>query len=154
MSTVTGGVVSIEDGLKKPEEYAPARKVRVELHFDVAEDLDAQAVIRAVSDLAQEEVTRQLGAPKGKPGRPPAKASIPEVAPAPEPAPAMEQKVEADKGVTDQELTAACARHNDKIKNPPAIRELAKKHGSVSGRAGEIPAGSRKLFLAELSALT
>jgi len=59
--SVTGGVVSVEDGTKKPEEYAPPRKVRVELHFDVPEGEDADAHIGAVSALASAHVVSLLG---------------------------------------------------------------------------------------------
>jgi hypothetical protein len=59
--TVTGGVVSVEDGIKKSEEYAPARKVRVELHFDVPTGEDADAHIAGVSNLAQKHLAMILG---------------------------------------------------------------------------------------------
>lgn len=59
--TITGGLVSIEDGVKKAEEYAPPRKVRVELKFDVAEGQDAEAITRGVSAMASNQVAELLG---------------------------------------------------------------------------------------------
>ncbi len=60
MTKITGGVVSIEDGTKKAEEYAPARKVRVELHFDVPEDASPQEALTIVSAAADEQVKKLL----------------------------------------------------------------------------------------------
>lgn len=57
---ITGGIVSIEDGVKAKEEFAPARKVRVELHFDVPEGADHQAHIDGVSALAHAKVNELL----------------------------------------------------------------------------------------------
>jgi hypothetical protein len=61
MTKITGGVISVEDGIKKAEEYTPARKVRVELHFDVPEGEDAQVQIDFVSARADEQVRKLLG---------------------------------------------------------------------------------------------
>ncbi len=61
ITTVTGGVVSVEDGTKAAEEYSPARKVRVELHFAVPEGGSAAPVLDAVSTLAAEKVDQLLG---------------------------------------------------------------------------------------------
>lgn len=61
MSVITGGVVSIEDGKKADTEYTPARKVRVELRFDVPEGSVADTIIENVSALADAHVKRQLG---------------------------------------------------------------------------------------------
>lgn len=57
---VTGGSVRIEDGTKAREEYSPARKVAVELHFDVTEGADAQRVLERVAAMAHAEVRRLL----------------------------------------------------------------------------------------------
>jgi hypothetical protein len=62
--SVTGGVMSVEDGIKKNEEYAPPRKVRVELHFDVPEGEDADQHIGAVSALVSAHVVSLLGGAK------------------------------------------------------------------------------------------
>jgi hypothetical protein len=63
MTKILGGQVSYEDGIKSAVEYAPPRKVRVELHFEIAEDEQEQADARihAVGNLAQAEVLRLLG---------------------------------------------------------------------------------------------
>jgi len=55
---ITNGTVVIEDGIKAAEEFAPARKVRVELSFDY-DDLDR------VSALAQAKVNEMLGRSSG-----------------------------------------------------------------------------------------
>lgn len=60
---LSGGVVSIEDGTKKSEEYTPPRKVRVELRFDVAEGQDGSALLDGVATLAQAKVSELLGQP-------------------------------------------------------------------------------------------
>lgn len=79
--SVTGGVVSVEDGTKKNEEYAPPRKVRVELHFDVPEGEDAEQHIGAVSTLASAHVVSLLGGtvpPSVKSAKPATTAGAPE----------------------------------------------------------------------------
>jgi hypothetical protein len=58
---ITGGLVSIEDGNKKSEDYAPARKVRVELKFDVPAGADADEILDGVSITANREVHQLLG---------------------------------------------------------------------------------------------
>lgn len=60
MAEITGGVVSVEDGTKKAEEYAPPRKVRVELHFDTQGDETIHDIAR-VGQIASEEVAKLLG---------------------------------------------------------------------------------------------
>jgi hypothetical protein len=64
MAQVTGGTVSVEDGLKKQEEYAPPRKVIVVLNFQVAEGEDYQSVFDAASHAATNRVHSLL---HGKP---------------------------------------------------------------------------------------
>lgn len=62
MQIVTGGVVSVEDGIKKNEEYAPPRKVRVELHFALPEGTtDSQSYLDAVAAQADGKVREMLG---------------------------------------------------------------------------------------------
>lgn len=60
--TISNGVVSIEDGLKAAEDWTPARKVRVELHFDTNE-ADPQAILDAVCLIAENKVRTLLGRP-------------------------------------------------------------------------------------------
>jgi hypothetical protein len=60
MSQVTGGLVSVEDGIKKSEEYAPPRKVRVELSFGVEEGGDFEAIFDRVSQAATNRVASLL----------------------------------------------------------------------------------------------
>lgn len=62
---ITGGSVTIEDGVKKLEEYAPARKVSVTINFAVPEnDSDkGESYLAATSGLANDQVKRLLGQP-------------------------------------------------------------------------------------------
>lgn len=57
---ITGGIVSLEDGIKAKEEFAPARKARVELHFDIPEGSDHDVHIQGISDLARAHLHRIL----------------------------------------------------------------------------------------------
>ncbi len=66
---ITGGVVSVEDGVKKNEEYTPPRKVRVELRFDVAEGADHDAAIEQVVQTAQAHVAKALGMEAAAPAK-------------------------------------------------------------------------------------
>jgi hypothetical protein len=61
MTQVTGGLVSVEDGIKKAEEYAPPLKVRVELSFGVAEGGDYEEIFDRVSEAAANRVASLLG---------------------------------------------------------------------------------------------
>jgi len=59
---ISGGLVSIEDGTKKSEEYAPARKVRVELRFDVEPNgTDGQDRLDVIAAIANAKVSELLG---------------------------------------------------------------------------------------------
>jgi len=58
---ITNGTVSVEDGKKAIEEYAPARKVRVELSFTVDEGADYNAVLHDAATLADKKVKELLG---------------------------------------------------------------------------------------------
>lgn len=60
-TSISGGLVSVEDGTKSAIEYQPPRKVRVELRFDVAEGQDATAILGGVASLAQAKVAELLG---------------------------------------------------------------------------------------------
>lgn len=61
-NVLTGGIVSVEDGTKKSEEYAPPRKVRVELHFTLPEGTsDGQTFLDAVASQADTKVRELLG---------------------------------------------------------------------------------------------
>lgn len=65
MATITGGVVFVEDGTKSDQEYSPARKVRVELRFDIPDEAalpgNLGSAIAFVGDVASAEVARLLG---------------------------------------------------------------------------------------------
>lgn len=57
---IVGGLVSVEDGVKSAIEYAPARKVRVDLSFDVAEGSDARVALEHTAILANAQVRALL----------------------------------------------------------------------------------------------
>lgn len=59
--TISGGTVSVEDGIKAKEEYAPARKVRVDLNFTVPEGADCGAYLDGAASLADAKVSELLG---------------------------------------------------------------------------------------------
>lgn len=58
--TITNGTVSIEDGKKAAEEYAPARKVRVDISFSVPEGEDGEAHLIKAGDTAHNHVARLI----------------------------------------------------------------------------------------------
>lgn len=60
-SFITGGTVSIEDGVKALEEFAPARKAKVELSFSVPEGEEGQKYLNAATDVAEAKVSEILG---------------------------------------------------------------------------------------------
>jgi len=57
---ITGGMVAFEDGLKKPEEYTPPKKARVELRFDVEDGQDPQIVLNYAHASAVAKVHEML----------------------------------------------------------------------------------------------
>lgn len=59
--SICGGMIYVEDGVKKTEEYAPARKVHVELAFDVDPGQDADELIYQVAERANAKVSELLG---------------------------------------------------------------------------------------------
>ena len=61
---ITNGSVTIEDGKKAAEEYAPARKVSVTIAFGVPEGQDGTKVLDYASAVAQSKVSELLGVPK------------------------------------------------------------------------------------------
>lgn len=93
--SITNGSVTIEDGLKAAEEYAPARKVSVTIGFAVAEGDDGELHITKAGDLADHHVSRLLGKTTAAP-----KVAAPRAAtakPKDKPAPAAEPtKTKAD----------------------------------------------------------
>lgn len=59
--SITSGRVSIEDGKKAAEEYAPARKVIVDLHFEVPEGSDYTTMLELAATTANTKVQELLG---------------------------------------------------------------------------------------------
>lgn len=58
---ITNGLVSVEDGKKAIEEFAPARKVRVELHFTIDEGADEKTVLHDATAMASNQLAEALG---------------------------------------------------------------------------------------------
>lgn len=116
---ITDGLVSVEDGLKAPEEYAPARKVRVELKFssfdgDTAEYVDG--IISAAVARATAEVDRLLGRDKKAPAAPaPTADAAAEVVDTPAPA--------TRKRRTKAEIEAEAAAKVEVVDGPLATEE-------------------------------
>lgn len=98
--SITNGSVTIEDGVKAAEEYAPARKVSVNIVFSVPEGDDGEEHVTKAGDLADHHVKRLLG----KATTAPAKASAARKAPVADKAPATPP---AEKVVTKADLEAA-----------------------------------------------
>lgn len=58
---ITSGSVTVEDGLKKAEEYAPPRKVSVTINFSTPEGQDAEPFLEKAKALANGSVAELLG---------------------------------------------------------------------------------------------
>lgn len=82
--TITNGTVTVEDGVKAKEEYAPARKVSVSISFSVDEGQDGDTILSYAGDLAQRLTCRLLN-----------KAPAPVVATAEKPAAPKKEKAPA-----------------------------------------------------------
>lgn len=95
---ISGGLVRIEDGIKKTEEYAPPRKATVEIRFEVPEGADGQAF----ADQAVAAADKTLRAALNQSAAP---AAV--VAAAPQtPAPAPEKSAPKPRGAAKpKELT-------------------------------------------------
>lgn len=180
MGKITGGVVAIEDGTKKTEEYTPPRKVRVELRFDVAEGGDADKMLTEVGEKVNAKVAELLGMKPvaAKPAKPPsdkkpadkpkevvtdpvqnatvtlvAKAEdddLPGAEPSKPTAVTAEAVAEKAKDITDAELLSAVSKRNGETKNPAAIKATAAKF-SKSGRVTEVPQEKRAEFMQALA---
>jgi hypothetical protein len=180
VNVVTGGVVSIEDGKKAAEEYAPARKVRVELHFSVPEGCDSEEFLDYTAEVADALVQELLGR---QPPRVAAKNTEKSASGVPQQAALVENKtqvisksmlldafapeVPVEKPVTPLALDNtppspafvynAVAQTQALIKNAKAITALVKKHTADNPpekqTVGGIPEANRVAFLADLEAL-
>jgi hypothetical protein len=58
---ITNGTVTFEDGVKAKEEFAPAKKAKVELSFSVPEGQDGVKWLDAVMQIATDKVDEILG---------------------------------------------------------------------------------------------
>lgn len=169
---ITGGSVTVEDGLKAKEEYAPARKIAVTLNFSTPEGGDGIALLDFVSAVAN---GRQLALLHGK-APAPAEATAKLETPAPDtakvkttraktlvvPAEKTKDDLAREAGVLVDDLDeapkkAAVAEEKDELADllgdTPAVvvsdAELGKaaqeKNGDMKGKAGWAPEKIREL---------
>lgn len=171
MTVITGGLIAYEDGVKAKEDYAPAKKARVELHFDCSAD-NAENEITEVSALAKRKVAELLGTASVKPvvvdqleeKRDTKPFRVPNKKAHIEP-----PKVEAPKAEedfldapveetlpTDAELNALVQKKNAVLKDPVKIRALIATFNPDATKQftlREIPHSERSRFVKELDAL-
>lgn len=110
---ISGGRVQIEDGTKAKEEYAPARKVIVELRFEVPEGGDGSAMLDSVALQADNKLRQLLDRP-----------TIARVAPAADIAISAIAAIAAEKPKVAKPKAPAASKATEKTK-----AELAKELG-------------------------
>lgn len=147
---ITHGHVSIEDGKKANEEFAPARKVRVELHFETPEGGDHDAVITAAGDTAHAHVNRLLGISGALPAAAPAtpvkptattkKAAAPKTPAAPEPG--SKAALEA---AAIAELSAPAKPVLDQVTGAIAPAEETDDLSDILGESAPVPISDKEL---------
>ena len=122
---ITGGLVAFEDGVKSNEEYAPAKKARVELRFDVPEDFpgSAEEALDGAMKLAQAKVAEMLGQKKAT-----ARAATPAATVAPAASGAAESTLTKD----DLAKAAGVSKADEK---------KAAKKAPAAAKAPEAPKG-------------
>ena len=97
-NSITSGTVVIEDGVKAKEDFAPARKAKVELAFAVPEGQDGTKFLDGVAHVAEAKLAELLGRAAPAAAAAPKAATVVrkgKEAPAPEPEKAPE-KTKAD----------------------------------------------------------
>ena len=141
-NSITGGTVAIEDGIKAKEDFAPARKVKVELSFSVPEGGDGVAFLDGVSAVAEGKLRELLGkapaapkpvqaatqAPVEAPAKAPAKPkAAKEKAPAAPPAP---EKTKADlakeAGLPTKDIVTKGPSDEELLEDEPTITAAGK----------------------------
>lgn len=133
---ITGGTISYEHGIKSAQDYEPPKKAKVELRFDIAEDLkvDAEAVeayVSKVAAAAKAKVYEMLGgaasakaAPKAAAAASAAMEAVKDVS--------VAKEIAAPKGKTKKDLEAeqnaalkAHAEANKPKPDPASMEDLA-----------------------------
>lgn len=180
MTIVTQGVVSIEDAQKHPgyddPQFAPARKVRVELTFQVTDGSDEEEVLNRVSALAEAKVKELLGSNRAE-KKPTARTKpkpIEVVLPAETTQPSGgSQSIEktgttaavdmsefdaeipaSSEPITDKELHEKARQRADALGNSVPIRKLIGTFapaGATSFQLIQIPQERRREFLDKLA---
>lgn len=165
---IRGGTISYEDGVKAAQEYAPAKKVKVELHFDVLEGEDADEVMATVGMKARAKVYELLGIvekkktttvkkPPAAPGAKPEKEDIASVLD--DPVEDISEDTLEDvvvREITDQDMDTATRKKNSVLKDPEKIRNLINTFNPEPGTpffVRQIPAERRQEYLDKLEAL-
>lgn len=128
----TNGSVTIEDGRKAAEEYAPARKVSVMIAFSVPEGGDGQIYLGGAAEVANAKVAELLGLVA------PAAAATPAVKPtrgkkvaeAPKSAEAPKERTKAD---LEREAIEAASK-------PAAAPLIEDESDDLSDVLGDVPA--------------
>jgi hypothetical protein len=176
--SIVSGTVSVENGVKGAGDYVPAKKVRVELSFAVAEGEDGISILDRIAGQAEAKVAQMLGLktevvktvetevqlelgltpkPAPKPTPEPRFTAAPKLAPEPKPTPAPKPKT-ADDPISDHDLVKSISQRNAVINNPAGITELIMKYTEQFPReqrvARNIPRIHRQSFLDELKNLT
>lgn len=126
---ITGGMIAYEDGIKKPEEYAPPKKARAELKFDIAEGEDADVAMEVVLEKAMGLVGRALSGKTDKDKLAEAVAAKAAAAKGPEvverkgPGPQTNKKAAAPKAEKPKEPASAAAVVEEDFSATPAAED-------------------------------
>lgn len=132
---ITNGSVTIEDGVKAAEEYAPARKVSVTLGFAVTEAETAVNWLEEAAKQATAKVDELLGRTTTvKPTRAPRKA-----ADKPAAAPAKETVVDASPAGSDKAALEAAAGLTPAEPVKPVQLDIEDNIDDLLGEAAPVP---------------
>lgn len=153
---ITHGTVRYEDGVKAAEEFAPARKAMVELHFEVPEGGDYDEIMGYVQDEARDRVRDFLKQPAAV-----TKQRKPKVEK--EEAPGAGSKAtestatppSAPKEIGNDDLLNAVTKKNAELNDAPRILAMMAKHipEGTQAKVQNIPKDNRAAFLAELETM-
>lgn len=114
--------VSVEDGVKPAEDYAPARKVRVELTSDVFNQQELGAAVDYLGQLASQQVARLLGRAVSDVEQPAANA------PAATRTRRTKEQIAADKAAAE----APAASDPTALEDPTELPQSSGDHGSTT----------------------
>lgn len=147
---ITGGIVSVEDGIKAAEEFAPARKARVELHFDVPEGADHNAHVGGVAEVAKSHLHRILhntaavAAPVAQAAAPPAEKT-PKKTAAKAPAEKTKAQIEAEHLAALKAAEKAPASNDDELLEETPAPAAADELDDLLGEAPAVVVTDKEL---------